>query len=103
VPRSAALVTVPWEDTTRYLEEGDPVNFSDAKLTGGATLFGWIHAIADEPGDGGKVDVIRISLTLEPEEFESLLNLIDENGADEDSIIDENEADSGDIIDENGA
>jgi hypothetical protein len=98
-----ARVTVASEGVTRYLEEGDPIALNEAKLTGGVARDAWVHEVTFVPGDEKRPDRVRLGLTLESEDFVSLLNIIDENGAAAGDIIDENSAAAGDIIDENGA
>lgn len=85
VSHATARVSVASEGVTRYLEEGDPISFTDAKLTNSVTLTGWVHEFTTIPGDGNKPDRIRIGVTLNPEEAQHG-NLIIESGSQSDTI-----------------
>jgi len=92
--------TLAGADTVTYnaLEIGDPVYFSDAKLTNGASLLGWVHEKTQLPRQNGQVERFKIGVTLQPEQYTDP-NIIDEHLATD--IIDEHGATN--IYDEHGA
>jgi hypothetical protein len=99
-------LTFETADTSTFsaLGLGDCVSFSDAKLTAGVALIGWIHEKTQLPRTGGdrpQMERFRFGLTLYPEALSVYTppGIIEEHGATD--IIDEHSATN--IIEEHGA
>jgi hypothetical protein len=66
---------------TSALQLFDPVYFSDAILTNGTSLLGWVSRFRDIPSDGTRPDRFGIEITLNPEQLTTCTTITDTAGA----------------------